>query len=389
MPDKAPDICPKCGDTLVEGKMFCPNCGLAIVSVPERVAVDAYIEARVRQSVDARMADKDSLVRAIADDAEDVVWTRLKRYTWVAGIAIFLLGLYGFSSIQQAKSTIVSEAHARLDPVIDDTEKRVKKAQVDIGDTGQKIAAVKKQLDDTSKLAQEQSNRITGQAGEINTKLQQVQTASNRANALSTGYEKQAADFESELQQMRAHAEQENHRLDDTQKTFNARIEQVTKQIDNVSLQQAYPTLGKKMYVTYNGQPWKGTAGKKPSDKWVNINLDPMAVGSNRVTTEELQTLADRLEKAGYTPYFGFFGTGGPVGTGFGCLANGNEGIMYFDPKREKEASDVQRMAADTLHLPGFTAHYVDPKKAEEPLMRFVMENAGMDFQVCIARPRP
>ncbi len=108
--------------------MFCPNCGLAIVSAPERVAVDAYIEARVSQSVAARMADKDSLVRAIADDAEDVVWTRMKRYTWVAGIAIFLLGLYGFGSIQQAKSTIVSEAHARLDPVISDTEMRVKKA---------------------------------------------------------------------------------------------------------------------------------------------------------------------------------------------------------------------------------------------------------------------
>ncbi len=59
--------------------------------------------------------------------------------------------------------------------------------------------------------------------------------------------------METELQQMRAHAEQENRRLEDPQKTFNARIEQVTRQIDNVSLQQAYPTLGKEMYVTYNG----------------------------------------------------------------------------------------------------------------------------------------
>jgi hypothetical protein len=75
------------------------------------------------------------------------------------------------------------------------------------------------------------------------------------------------------------------------------------------------------------------------------------------------------------------------VGTGFECLANGNEGIMYFDPKRENDASDLERMAADTLHLSGFTAHYVDPKKAEEPLMRFVMENAVIDFQVCIAWP--
>jgi uncharacterized Zn finger protein (UPF0148 family) len=388
MLDKVPDICPKCGNALIEGKMYCPTCGLAILSAPERVVVDAYIEARVRQAVDTRMADKDSLVRAIADEAEDVVQARIKKYSWLAGIVIFVLGLYGFSSIQQAKNTIVSEARARLDPVINDTEQRVKNAQVDIGETGQKIVAVKKQLDDTSKLAQEQSNRITGQATEINTKLQQVQTASNRANALSTGYEKQASDLETELQQMRTHAEEENRRLEDTQKTFNARIEQVTKQIDNVSLQQAYPTLGMKMYVTHNGQPWKGTAGKRTSDKWVNINLDPMVVGSNRVTKEELQTLADHLEMAGYTPDFGFFGVGGPVGAGFGCLENGKEGIIYFDPKREEEASDVERMAADTLHLPGLVIHYADPKKASEPLMRFVMENSGIDFQVCIARPQ-
>jgi hypothetical protein len=56
---------------------------------------------------------------------------------------------------------------------------------------------------------------------------------------------------------------------------------------------------------------WKGTAEKKPSEKWVNINLDPMAVGSNRVTTEEVQTLADSLEKAGYTPLFRFLRNGG------------------------------------------------------------------------------
>jgi hypothetical protein len=332
------------------------------------------------------MADQQSLVRKIADDAEDVVWSRVKRYSWAVGVVLFLLGLYGFSSIQEAKTTIANEAHARLDPVIEATEARVKTAQGQIGEAGQKIAVVQKQLDDTSKLADEQNQRITAQGGEIHSKLDDVQKAANRANALSSGYEKQATEFEKELVAMRSRAEEQSRKLDETQKTFDARIAQVTQQIDNASIRQVYPSLGQKLYVTFNGRPWKGTAEKKPSDRWVDIILDPLAIGESRVSEEQLKSLAGALEKAEYTPYFGSFGVGGPVGTGYGSLANGPTGVVYFDPKRVKDASELLKLAGDTLHLPGMTLQFVDSKTVSESMERVVIQDSGIDFQIYVGR---
>ena len=378
--------CPKCGDALIDGKLFCPNCGLAIVSLPERVAIDSYVEARVQQAMSARLADQNNLTREIADRAEDVVWSRIKRYTWAAGLALFLLGLYGFSSIQEAKTTIANEARSRLEPVIEDTEKRVKAAQTDIGDTDKKIKAVQKQLDDTSKLADDQSKRITAQGGEIDKKLEDLQKAANQANSLSSGYEKQATNFEKELGEMRKHAEEQSRRLEDTQKAFEAKISQVTQQINNESIQEAYPTLGQKLYVTFNGHPWKGANEKKPGEKWVNINLDPLAVGENRVSKEQLKSLSDALEKAGYTPYFGFFGVGGPVSTGFGSMGPEVSGVVYLNASRQKDASELVKIAGETLHIPGMDVHYVDPKSIPEPMKRLVLETSGIDFQIFIAR---
>ncbi len=118
---------------MIAGKLYCANCGLAVVAIPERVAVDAYIEAKVGRTLANRLVDQTSLVREIGDRAEDVVWGRLKRYTWAVSIAIFLLGLYGITSIREAKTKIVDEASSRLEPVIADTEKRALLAQNEIG----------------------------------------------------------------------------------------------------------------------------------------------------------------------------------------------------------------------------------------------------------------
>lgn len=386
MSSEASKACPRCRDALIDNKMFCPNCGLALVALPERVAIDSYVEARVQQVLSARVVDQNSLIREVGDKAEDVVWTRIRRYTWAAGVTLFLLGLYGFSSIHEAKTTIVNEARSRLDPVIEDTEKRVKVAQLQIGDTDKKINAVQKQLDDTSRLADEQSRRIAARGGEIRGKLEDVQKEADGAQSLSSGYEKRATGFENQLSQMRKHAEEQSRRLEDTQKTFDTKIAQVTKQIDNVSIQQAYPTLGQKLYVTFNGGPWKGTDAKKPTDKWVNINIDPLAVGENRISKEQLKSLADALEKAGYTPYFGFFGVAGPVSTGFGSLGRDTSGVVYFDARRQNDASELLKMAIETLHISGMNTQYVDPKSVTGSMQRLVVETSGIDFQIIIAR---
>jgi peptidoglycan hydrolase CwlO-like protein len=134
----------------------------------------------------------------------------------------------------------VDNARSRLEPVIADTEKRAKAAQKDVGDAEQKIGDVRRQLDGTAALADEQRTRITDQGGHIKHKLEDVQKAADRANSLSSGYEARATVFERELNDMRKHAEDYSRKLDDMQKSFDARMKRVSKQVDDVSIQQAY-----------------------------------------------------------------------------------------------------------------------------------------------------
>lgn len=71
---------------------------------PDRIAIDSYIEARANRILDARLSDQATLVREVADKAEDVVWARLKRYTIIVSVIVAGLGAYGISSIHDAKT---------------------------------------------------------------------------------------------------------------------------------------------------------------------------------------------------------------------------------------------------------------------------------------------
>lgn len=360
---------------------FCSNCGSPSVAEAERAVIDAYVEARVRKAVDAKMSDQNLIVRHVADDAEDIVWKHIRRYSWVVAVVIFLLGLYGFNSIREAKTTIVNEAHSRLDPIISNTEQRVKEAQKEIGNTQGTISSIKEQLDETSQLAQEQSSRISQQGGEINKKLQQLQKDSDQANQLSSKYQEEAAKFQHDLQQMRKQAEAENQKLEQTQRTYSERIDQVTQQFYTVSIDQAYSSLGKRMYVTFNGRPWRGKAAKQPAEKWVNVNLDPTAIEQATVSKKELKTLADQLEKRGYTPLFGMFGVAGPIGTGFDCMSGDRDGVVYFNPKNRQEALQLGSLASVALHIPILPIRLPQPTSQAE---QFVVQNSGLDFQICV-----
>ena len=378
--------CPRCTDKLVDGKMYCPNCGLAILAGPSRIAIDSYVQAKVDQQVTSRMIDETGAVRKIADSAEDILWARIKRYSWIVGLAVLILGIYGFNSIKDAKSTIVNDAKGRLEPILSETERRVKSAQEEIARTDQTIQAVQNKLNATSKLADSESNRISTDGGEINQKLAAVQQAADRANTLGASFEKQEKQFEQEIGQMRSHAEDLSHKLDATQKTFDVKIAEATKQIDNVSIQRAYPTLGQKMYVTFNGQPWKGRKQKGPTDKWVNINLDPYAIGETRVTQDQLQALSDAMEKAGFTPYFGLFGFGGGVSGGYGSLGNSSAtGIRYFNESQKDDASKLLRIAVDTLKIPDMTVQH---SVGVDHVQQTVINDSGLDFQIFIGPSR-
>lgn len=380
--------CPRCNEVLVDGKMYCPNCGLAVLGT-NRAAVDEYVQAKVDRQLAEKMADEASLARGIADKAEEILWGRAKRYSWFGGAFLFLLGVYGFTSFRDARSTIVNEAKTRLEPVINETEKRLRAAQSDMATVEQNIGSLKVRLDDTSKLADEQSKRLTTQGGEITKKLADVQGASERVNSLNAGFEKKEKNFEQELAGMRAHAEDLDRKLEASQKNYDQKIVEVTTKIDNAGIQQAYGTLGQKQYVTFNGQPWKGNVNKKPSEKWVNINLDPKAIAEASVSQDQLKKLAARMEAEGFTPLFGTFGYGGAVSGGYGPFGAGNStAVRYYQQSQAAEAEKLVQMSKDILGIPDMMAVWVPEKDLYDSEQRMIVRTSGMDFQIFIAPAR-
>src|ERR1035441_7875140 len=152
MPDITPEIkCPKCGDALLEGKPYCPNCGLSVGPQVERTAIDSYIQARIAQELSTRLKDQGSLVREIGDRAEDVVWGRLKRYGFIVTILIVILGFLGVKSIDDAERKIVDSAGQRVEPLIQKVEGRAKAVEGDISKTAERLATINGLVDKETK----------------------------------------------------------------------------------------------------------------------------------------------------------------------------------------------------------------------------------------------
>jgi uncharacterized Zn finger protein (UPF0148 family) len=151
MPD-APNVptCPKCGDPLLHGKCFCPNCGLAVAPLTDRATIDAYIQAKISQELTSRLKDQASLVREIGNQAEDVVWARLKRYTWILSIAFAIIGLiltlYGVKSLDDAKQKVVSAAKEQVEPSIRQLETNISNLEARAAGANTTISTVESNL---------------------------------------------------------------------------------------------------------------------------------------------------------------------------------------------------------------------------------------------------
>jgi hypothetical protein len=149
-PQPQGNICPKCGDNLIDQKTYCANCGLAVGQGPDRVAIDSYVQAKVNQELSSRLKEQSNLVREIGDKAEDIVWARLKRYGWIITALIVIIGLWGIKTIDDAGKKIVESAGQRVEPLIKSTESRAKSVQDQFTKTADKVNTVKKSIDDLS-----------------------------------------------------------------------------------------------------------------------------------------------------------------------------------------------------------------------------------------------
>ncbi len=355
----ADQVCALCSKPLVGGGEFCAFCGAKTVPSSTTSAIDTYIQNKVKLELSDRLKDQNTLVREIGDKAEDVVWKRLQRYSVIFGsLLACILAFIAFVGIKSIDDVSTS-AKKQIEPVVKEAEQRAQGAKQTIAEAATKVNSVKASVDQLSRDVDAQTKRVADKGGEISQKLGTLDVAASDAQKA----------------------------LENRLKGLDVRVQEVSKQVDNLSVRQVYPTLGQQKFVTFQSGRWKGQAGKEPKDKWVNIVIDPMVVGD--FSQAQVEQLVTELKKAGYTPLLGSFGVGGPYASGFGSLGNINEtSTLYFKKASEQMASEVSSIASKTLSLKGLKPVFVDVSTTfplNDP-RRFVVENSGLDVQLVLLR---
>ena len=316
-----------------------------------------------RAQVSSRLTDQKSLVREIADQAEDVVWKRLKHYGLLSGLLVTLI--LGFLAFVGVKT--LDDVSKRIEPVVSDAEHRAQMARRTIEETATRVDSVKASLDQLSREAEAQTRRVADRGGEISRKLESLDAAFSEAQKRVEKYQARSEDL--------------SRRLEAAGKALESKVEQISKQVDDVSIRRAYPTLGQQLFVTYDGARWKGAAEKGPKERWLSIRIDPRAVGD--FSQDQIEKLVTELKKSGYTPWLGIFGVGGPYSSGYGSLGESNESaVFYFKKDLGQMASDVSAIVSRTLSAKALKPRLADPAAlAKDDVRRFVIENSGLDLE--------
>jgi hypothetical protein len=377
----ADNRCPRCEEALIPGKMFCPNCGQALAPPDQKVAIDAYVAAKVEQELRLRTKDGDAVIRNVAFKAENEAISRLKRYWWIGALIISLAGvilaILGVASIQDAKRTIVAEARQRVEPVVSDVEKRAKIAQANLSDVEKKLPGVTKSLNDTSALADKQRQRIEGQSAEVAGKIAAFEAASARANQLSTNFETKASDAQK--------------RLDDMTRRYDTSLSQISRAVAHTSIAQAYPNLDLPRFIAIGGVRFD-TTEKKPSETWVNLYLTGFAMSKHVVSQQALESIANELNRDGITVLPGIISFGGPAG---GLIERAGPGsptessVIYFRPSFRETAEKITVLCSKYLTLAPGSPQLVQPSdgSAKNPNLDFVIKDGKLDAQIFVSAP--
>jgi hypothetical protein len=310
-------------------------------------AIDTYIQNKLTLELSARLKDQSNIVRELADKAEDTVWNRLRRYTIILGIGAAILAFFGLKPLY--------EIYNQIKPMVSAAEQRVQAVTQTIAQITTEVTSMKVAVDRLSSDVDAQTTRVAQRGGEISQKFERLDATANELSG----------------------------RVEAMAKSLESKVQQVSKQVDIVSVRKAYPTLGQPKVVTYDGGQWEGLAAKGPKERCINIYIHPLAMGE--FSPDQIDKLVEELKNAGYTSYLGMFGIGGPYSQNFGPFGSpSNEtSLFYFDNNNKQMAVDVARLVSKALSIKTvLEPRFVD--FANWPDGKFVVENAGLDLQLCL-----
>lgn len=278
------------------------------------------------------------MIRTLADKIEDTVWQRFKGYSWVIGILItVLLGALGFFGV-----TTINGASQKIEPIVQSGVNRAEAARQKVQQSAAEIDAVKAGIDKLSNALDVQTRRLNDGNADITRKLANFETAQK--------------EMEGAAKRSEALAQQ----LDSMGQSLQTRVRQISTQVNDVTVRQAYPSLGQTMFVVFGGGPWKKKNEKKSGEIWVNVNISP--VGTGNFSEAQIKQLLESLKQSGYTPLLGSFGVSGPYSTGFSSLGtamNANR-VFYFSKDWQQKAEALSSLASKAVSR-SVPAEFVDP----------------------------
>ena len=351
-------VCSNCGKPLTKGGDFCPFCGEQVISP----VTDAYIQKTVDRKLESRLQDQTAMVRELADKVEDVVWKRFTRYTVLLGLLVSgIIGAFTFFGI-----TTYKDASGKIAPVVQAAVRRAERAKQNVDASAARIDGLKGFVDQLSATLDAQTRPLAEKNSEISKKLADFDAAKKKMDT----YE--------------AHSGEVVRQLDGMQKSLETKVQQISNQVDDISVRRAFPGLGQTLFVTLDGKSWRNKTEKKPAENWVNVYIAAAALSGH--SAAQIDTLMKDMKTTNYTPIVGLLGVGGPYFTGFGSLNNVTDTeVVYFQKSSAQRAAQLSALTSRILSQPVKTELFDPASLPKEDTRRFVIEQSGLDLQLVIA----
>jgi hypothetical protein len=355
--------CPTCSQPIVTGGNFCAFCGAQLAPVSAGQVTDAAIRRVIDAELATRLQDQNSIVRELGDRAEDVVWRRLRNYTIGVGFLLAILGWFGYSKLSDFSASV----NARINPIVEDAVKKANQAAEDIQQSANKAKEIKEKTDSLSTTVQTLTTRVTNGGSDIGKQLAAYQAAQKQ--------------MDSSL----AHAQALSQQVDGIQKSLQAKVQQLSSQVNDVSLRQSYPGLGNKLYVTYDGNPWQGKAGKQAGENWVSLYIYPLNIGD--YTEAQFKQILAAMQQQNFIPYLKLFGVAGPYNQGFGIMNDGaaSTQVLYFQQTSKPRAEILSALVARVISRP-VPIKFLDLSGFTDN-RHLILEQSGLDMQLVLAGP--
>jgi|HubBroStandDraft_5_1064220.scaffolds.fasta_scaffold39039_2 uncharacterized Zn finger protein (UPF0148 family) len=205
--NSATNVCVACGRPLVEGGDFCPFCGTQQISLPIASAVDTYIKKKLDTEISTRFTDQKSLVREIGDQAEEVLWKRLRLFSLFLGAILAFFAFEGVKTLRDVRS--------KIEPIVSSAEQKAQDTKRTVDGFAGRVNSVKASLDALTHEVDVQEKRVTasGVAG-LSIKISKLQEDTGRLqNTVGT--------------------------LGSTVGNLSSKVQQVSTQVDTASIRQA------------------------------------------------------------------------------------------------------------------------------------------------------